>query len=709
MKKITLLLSLVFGFAFTAYSQNFNYQAAIRDNGGNLINNQNIGVQIKLLQGSATGSTIYTETHVTTSNEQGIISLAIGTGTTTDNFSTINWSTQDYWLETAIDVSGGTTYVAIGTSKFQHVPYSKFANASKELHDADNDTKVMVERFSDEDRIRFDIAGTEKWIMGNDRFIYKTNTGSLFLGENTGGYPTQGIRNTFVGDSTAQNVLGRYNTIIGARALSGTTSDTIHFNTAIGVGALERTAGTRSVAIGVNAGKLAATRGVFIGNEAGASETQGNKLYLDNIGTVTPLIYGEFNTNTLRVGGKLQVGSSDNTTPGAIYSFPTSDGTANQVMTTDGSGNVAWTNVATKVFSTAANVTSNAPGNIASDSFVFGSSQINDDTNTSDDDYRMFFEKNFAAFRAGNSNSTSWNTSNMGFASVAFGSNTTASGSNSFASGSGTIASGNSAVAMGVNSTANAPFSIAVGLNTSASGNAAFSIGDGTTATGFNSYSQGVATSAESYTQVSLGGYNTSQSGNIASFIASDRLFVLGNGINAANKSDALVILKNGNTTLNGELTIDGDNSGSGTPYTLPAQDGVTNQVMGTDGAGNISWVNNFDTLEAVSSPTFATNWENYSALPGGNAFEDAQYFIHDGMVHLAGMIHKTTGITNGEVMITLPVTYRPLKQRIFTASSEGGIIRVDVRANGQVVFGGAAHSGGQNWVSLDGLSFRID
>ena len=46
-----------------------------------------------------------------------------------------------------------------------------------------------------------------------------------------------------------------------------------------------------------------------------------------------------------------------------------------------------------------------------------------------------------------------------------------------------------------------------------------------------------------------------------------DRLFVIGNGdadSGTAPRSDALVMLKNGNTRLNGSLTIDGDNTGTG-------------------------------------------------------------------------------------------------------------------------------------------------
>ena len=89
--------------------------------------------------------------------------------------------------------------------------------------------------------------------------------------------------------------------------------------------------------------------------------------------------------------------------------------------------------------------------------------------------------------------------------------------------------------------------------------------------------------------QVSLGYNNTPVTGNATQSIVTDRLFVLGNGT-AASKSDALTILKNGNTTLNGSLTIDGDNQGTGASYTLPAQDGTANQIMRTDGSGNVSW-----------------------------------------------------------------------------------------------------------------------
>ena len=113
-------------------------------------------------------------------------------------------------------------------------------------------------------------------------------------------------------------------------------------------------------------------------------------------------------------------------------------------------------------FSTTSNVTSNVPGNLALDDFVFGSSQLNDD-GIADHSRRMFFNKSKGAFRAGFSNKGEWNDSNIGQFSTAFGRDTRASGNWSTAFGRDTEASGNWSIAMGYNVIANANNSIAIG------------------------------------------------------------------------------------------------------------------------------------------------------------------------------------------------------------------------------------------------------
>lgn len=71
-------------------------------------------------------------------------------------------------------------------------------------------------------------------------------------------------------------------------------------------------------------------------------------------------------------------------------------------------------------FATASNVTSNSPGTLGTDDFVFGSSALNDDGNTAHDS-RFFFDKSLSAFRAGLVTGTRWNTDSLGYTSVAFG------------------------------------------------------------------------------------------------------------------------------------------------------------------------------------------------------------------------------------------------------------------------------------------------
>jgi FtsZ-binding cell division protein ZapB len=120
---------------------------------------------------------------------------------------------------------------------------------------------------------------------------------------------------------------------------------------------------------------------------------------------------------------------------------------------------------------------------------------------------------------------------------IALGDRCTASGEVSFAAGNSTTASGFIATALGSGSEALGAVSLAWGADSRASGNLSMSLGEGTR--------------AESYGESVLGSYNTfPASANPTLFEASDRLLVVGNGTSTFTRSDALVMLKNGNTAL---------------------------------------------------------------------------------------------------------------------------------------------------------------
>ena len=111
--------------------ESMNYQAVIRDGSGNIVATQSVGIRIDILQGSASGTSVYQETFTTTTNAYGSIAIQIGTGTVVSGtFSTIDWGANLYFVETAVDISGGTNFTTISTTQFVSVPYALYAKSS---------------------------------------------------------------------------------------------------------------------------------------------------------------------------------------------------------------------------------------------------------------------------------------------------------------------------------------------------------------------------------------------------------------------------------------------------------------------------------------------------------------------------------------------------------------------------------------------------
>ncbi len=130
MKTLLLILLLVPIMSFGQAPESFNYQAVVRDAGGIILNNQPVGMRLTVQQGSIGGTAVYTETFTSTTNGYGLVNLEIGTGTSTDDFSTIDWANGPYFMETAVDFLGGVTWVVMGTSQLMSVPYALYAKTS---------------------------------------------------------------------------------------------------------------------------------------------------------------------------------------------------------------------------------------------------------------------------------------------------------------------------------------------------------------------------------------------------------------------------------------------------------------------------------------------------------------------------------------------------------------------------------------------------
>ena len=129
MKKLFLLVILMQSVITIAQSpQKMAYQSVVRNASNQIVANQNIGVKISIVEGALTGTTVYSETHTTTTNANGLFNLVAGGGTpSTGTFSAINWGNGSHYIKSEMDITGGTNYTLSGTMELLSVPYALYA------------------------------------------------------------------------------------------------------------------------------------------------------------------------------------------------------------------------------------------------------------------------------------------------------------------------------------------------------------------------------------------------------------------------------------------------------------------------------------------------------------------------------------------------------------------------------------------------------
>ena len=134
MKKLLLALVALATFSISMFGQSpegFNYQAVIRNASNVIVSNQAVGLRMTLQQGATNGATVYSETFAVTTNSNGLVNVQIGNGSVlSGTFATINWANGPYFIETAVDATGGSSYVVMGTSQLMSVPFALYAKTS---------------------------------------------------------------------------------------------------------------------------------------------------------------------------------------------------------------------------------------------------------------------------------------------------------------------------------------------------------------------------------------------------------------------------------------------------------------------------------------------------------------------------------------------------------------------------------------------------
>lgn len=133
------------------------------------------------------------------------------------------------------------------------------------------------------------VSGAYNTFMGTKAGLQNTSSGNTFIGNQAGELSITGNANTFIGNGTGRNNNDTSNVMIG---------NTAGYNNN----------GKANVFLGNNTGfNNNGSRNIFIGNQAGLNEAGSDKLYIENSNSATPLIYGDFSTNYIKINGGLQL------------------------------------------------------------------------------------------------------------------------------------------------------------------------------------------------------------------------------------------------------------------------------------------------------------------------------------------------------------------------------------------------------------------
>jgi len=137
-----------------------------------------------------------------------------------------------------------------------------------------------------------------------------TGWGNVFIGKEAGENNSSAAYNIAIGYRAGQSLTTRsYNTFIGFQAgkNSVTTDDSIFIGNDAGYNNIT---GDKNIYIGTEAGyNTTGDTNIFLGNQAGYNETGSDKLYIAN-SKDTSLIYGDFSTGNISIGGTAATSSN---------------------------------------------------------------------------------------------------------------------------------------------------------------------------------------------------------------------------------------------------------------------------------------------------------------------------------------------------------------------------------------------------------------
>ena len=131
MKKAFFTLVAIFALAFASFAQTpkgFNYQMVVRNSAGLLMTNRTVKVEVSILQGSETGTIVYSKTASYYTNANGLVTLVVGDDS--DDYDAINWANGPYFLQSRVDPNNGQDFYLNTVQQILAVPYANYADVA---------------------------------------------------------------------------------------------------------------------------------------------------------------------------------------------------------------------------------------------------------------------------------------------------------------------------------------------------------------------------------------------------------------------------------------------------------------------------------------------------------------------------------------------------------------------------------------------------
>jgi hypothetical protein len=263
---IILLVAFVATAVFAQAPEKLSYDLIVNNATGTLVANRQVGVQLSILQGSASGSAVYVETQTPTTDVNGMARLQVGGGSVVSGtFATIDWSAGPYFLKAQIDITGGTSYTQTITNQLVSTAYALYAKnagsgsladnavtTSKIANNAVTGAKIQLGSDATGDMMVYNGTDYARLPVGSNGQVLKVTSGSPAWGAapSGGGGFTHYIGEYFEGGVIFhlwKDSLGaEHGLIVNTQDLAATAEFTIstYQSTAIGASARSNTYGS---------------------------------------------------------------------------------------------------------------------------------------------------------------------------------------------------------------------------------------------------------------------------------------------------------------------------------------------------------------------------------------------------------------------------------------------------------------------------------